>query len=1120
MKIKNFNRIFSLTLIILILFLSFNVINAEDGNFTTLDNKINSDSNIILDSNYKLANAEFNQYENGIVINSTKTIDGNGSYIDGINAEKQVRIFNIGSDGNLTLKNLILKNSYNEVGGAINVAKGGALTLINVSFINSSASNGGAIYSNSSTIIIIDSNFLNNFISNKTSSESFNGAGIYISNSNLTITNTNFLNNNASIFLKIDEENFNSSSGGGIYSLNSKIEINNSTFYKNYATQYGGAIAVFNGTLKINKTNFTGNYLKYFNIEEGQFMPSGGSISLFYSNLTVYASNFENSIANAGGVIFKFNSDLKVYMSNFTNNGAYNQGGVLWDQTSKPNSGETLIDNCIFKNSYLNSNNMDDAGVVIISSGVEPEISKINIFNSNFSNNIAKNELMGLIQLSFSELNIDNSNFLNNTAVIIKGFSGNNPFKININNSNFTNTVSQYVIFTIRNSEAMIKNSNFINNTFSLSAIFNFAGNHVISGCLFENNNVKSIENIYASTIVNTGEMKISNSNFYNNNASYGGAILNGYCVYDYANDIFDFYDGGNLIIDTVIFKNNHATYGGAIFNPGNYTILDPEEVNIDGGKLYITNSVFENNNAEYGGAIASMKYDFNHVNATYNPINIVNITNSEFIGNLASNIGGAIYNNATMYLKNNIMENCLAEELENYIYNDNIIINPTVTFINGDTIYTTVNSKITINVTVTDDNKNPITGKFVNMAIGEKQNIIVEIIEGKGFYEYSVTTIGNFTVTGIYNGGGNESNIRNGKIISFKESKLLIDAKNVIEGSNVTITIYLTDFEDNKLNAIVQVLFNDTILNINVINGIASFIIPDLPNGKYNISAYYGGNSEYASSNYSTSFKVSEFLDTIIKVNDLEMYYKNGSKYVITLFDSNFEVLSEMNVYIKINGISYMKITDKNGNAELNINLRPGKYEVSVYFNGTGKYAESENNSNVNVLSTIIIENITKHYKNDTQYKITVVDGNNNSVAGKNVSININGVIYYRLTDKDGIATLNINLDPGKYVATVEHPESDLKISSIIEVIPILYGKNLIKNFGNSEQYEVAVLDNLGKPLSDVIVRININGVIYSRISDSNGIAKLNINLNPGSYIATAMYNGYSTSNNITVNP
>ena len=57
---------------------------------------------------------------------------------------------------------------------------------------------------------------------------------------------------------------------------------------------------------------------------------------------------------------------------------------------------------------------------------------------------------------------------------------------------------------------------------------------------------------------------------------------------------------------------------------------------------------------------------------------------------------------------------------------------------------------------------------------------------------------------------------------------------------------------------------------------------------------------------------------------------------------------------------------------------------------------------------------------------------------------------------------------------------------------------------------------------LPDVNITMNINGVLYNRTTNENGTARLNINLNPGVYILTAIdyLTGLQMSYNITVLP
>ncbi|MBO6110151.1 MAG: hypothetical protein J6P12_04770, partial [Methanobrevibacter sp.] len=81
--------------------------------------------------------------------------------------------------------------------------------------------------------------------------------------------------------------------------------------------------------------------------------------------------------------------------------------------------------------------------------------------------------------------------------------------------------------------------------------------------------------------------------------------------------------------------------------------------------------------------------------------------------------------------------------------------------------------------------------------------------------------------------------------------------------------------------------------------------------------------------------------------------------------------------------------------------------------------------------------------------------------------------------------------------------------------------GDNLVKVFRNESQYYATFLDNQGKGLANgTTVTFNINGVMYERKTNEKGVARLNINLNPGEYILTAIHpnNGEMSSNNITV--
>ena len=252
-----------------------------------------------------------------------------------------------------------------------------------------------------------------------------------------------------------------------------------------------------------------------------------------------------------------------------------------------------------------------------------------------------------------------------------------------------------------------------------------------------------------------------------------------------------------------------------------------------------------------------------------------------------------------------------------------------------------------------------------------------------------------------------------------------------------------------------------------------------------------------------------------IITAPDFEKYFESTERFVITLKDINNKTISNESVIIYLNGNKYTRKTNENGQASMDINLLAGVYDAVVEYNSTNI------TSKITVKPTISADNITKIFKNETQYYVTLLDTTGNPLANASVEFNINGMEYTRKTNDSGVAKLNINLLPGSYIVTAKKADSNSSCSNIITVLTgIVDNNDLVKYFKNSSQYSVKVLDGTGNPLSDADVEFNINGVFYHRKTNSTGYAKLNINLQPGEYIITANYNSLPVSNNITVLP
>ena len=205
--------------------------------------------------------------------------------------------------------------------------------------------------------------------------------------------------------------------------------------------------------------------------------------------------------------------------------------------------------------------------------------------------------------------------------------------------------------------------------------------------------------------------------------------------------------------------------------------------------------------------------------------------------------------------------------------------------------------------------------------------------------------------------------------------------------------------------------------------------------------------------------------------------------------------------------------MTDENGVAKLNINLGQGKYIITSINSKTG-----EQISNYITVKSVIVENhdLVKYYRNASQYSVKILDGQGNPLSGVNVTFNINGVFYNRLSDEEGIARLSINLAPGNYVITASY--NGASVSNKITVLTRLISSDLIMHYGDGSKFIITTLNENGGISSGENITFNINGVFYNRTVGEQGMAKLNINLLPGKYIITSYWNNYAKSDTITI--
>ena len=326
------------------------------------------------------------------------------------------------------------------------------------------------------------------------------------------------------------------------------------------------------------------------------------------------------------------------------------------------------------------------------------------------------------------------------------------------------------------------------------------------------------------------------------------------------------------------------------------------------------------------------------------------------------------------------------------------------------------------------------------------------------------------------------------------------------------SVTVILPEDINGKLT----VKVGNEIFTVPVKNGVAVIPYDDLPAGENSITVTYRGDNKYAEKSF--DFNVTVEPKVIITAKDLIKYYGSPDRFVVSIKDSEGRPIAGQIVYITLNGKTYDRTTDNAGMASIGVNLNSGNYTAAVKVN------ETELTASITVLSTVNGTNIVKIFRNATQYYVTARDSNGNYLPeNTEIDFNINGIIYKRkVTGDKGLVKLNLNLNPNTYIITAYNTVTGELTSNNITVLSRLTeNKNITMYEKNGTKYTVRVLDETGKAVgAGEKVTFNINGVFYTRTTDANGYATINLNLNPGNYITTAMYGDSTVANNIEILP
>jgi len=499
----------------------------DNKTFTALKERIDNvgdNSTVVLPNDYMYEN-EFTV--DGILINKSLTIDGNGFTID---ANNSARIFNI-AGATVTLQNIKFINGQINGFGAAIYCKDSNLTIINCTFLDNSAygpnSTGGAVYFNGGKLTVDNSKFDKN-------TADIDGGALYFKGEDGVISRSNFTSNNASY-------------NGAVYMNCIGGTVDNCLFTDNMATDSAGAI----GWVKKEKGTISNS--KFINNNA----PYGGAVYVNEgNNFTIMNSEFIKNNATTGGAVYWIGGDGFITDSSFDMNSAENDGGAVYFNGS----------NGVISRSNFTNNRAFYNGAVYMNS-IEGTV-----LGCLFADNVATDSAGALGWVKKENGTILGSKFINNSAPRGGAIYLNNGTNFIIALSKFENNTASLnggAIYWDSGKGGIIISTSFINNnaTGNGGAIYFDGIDGKIGYSKFINNSAAS-----GGAIYNAGSLTANTNQFTNNTAADGKNDIAGNGSVKYGVD-FEFDVEDNVYGKTAKI-HVHVTSNGKPVNGGNLSAV------------------------------------------------------------------------------------------------------------------------------------------------------------------------------------------------------------------------------------------------------------------------------------------------------------------------------------------------------------------------------------------------------------------------------------------------------------------------------------------------------------------------------------------------------------------
>ena len=332
-------------------------------------------------------------------------------------------------------------------------------------------------------------------------------------------------------------------------------------------------------------------------------------------------------------------------------------------------------------------------------------------------------------------------------------------------------------------------------------------------------------------------------------------------------------------------------------------------------------------------------------------------------------------------------------------------------------------------------------------------------------------------------------------------KSSLNTSINNIIMDKNGVI--YLTS-NDNKLYSITQGDLRNTDISVEVDGNQIIITLDGDATGYVNVTIDKATYSGIVKEGTCT------IISSVLDINSINISYSGDLRFnnsfksvivpkcVVSLDYSKNSVISLVlandatgDVTFIVDGKSYNAFLNK-GKAEINIaQLSLGSHSVIVSYGGDEKYAGFSKTTSVST-PILTASNMAVLYTSSSYYKVCLTQ-NGKALSGKYVTITIGSNKFNVKTDKDGYASVKINLPPKSYAVSVNYV--NIKITKKFTVNSIIKAKNVnVKKSAKSLKIKVSLRKVNGKYLKGKKLTLKIKGNKITAKTNKKGVVTFKV--------------------------